>query len=380
MKLLIISNMSHYLRDGHVVGWGPTVEEINHLATLFDSVRHIGFMFDHEAPDSSLAYTQKNIELIPLPPSGGNTLSAKIGILRWMPLYIRTMLSELKKCDVVHLRCPANVPMLGLILLMFSRKPAIRWAKYAGNWSAGRDYPLFFRFQRWLLNTGLPLCEVTVNGTWPDQKAFIHTFNNPCLTEENLRIGSEIADQKEMAEPFRLIFVGAINQKKGAGRLLEIVKRLDQDCILFDLDILGDGPDRGNYEQYCREEGITDRVTFHGWVPKDKLSGFYESAHINILPSESEGWPKVLSEGMAYGVVPIASAVASIPQVLADTGAGFAISPYDDIGGYSGVISQLVGNPDQWKVCSRKAVAVADLFSYDDYLSAVKKLLHLDTI
>ena len=43
-------------------------------------------------------------------------------------------------------------------------------------------------------------------------------------------------------------------------------------------------------------------------------------AYLMLFPSESEGWPKVLSEGKAYGVVPVTSDVSSIPQYLREFG------------------------------------------------------------
>ena len=61
MRLLVISNMSHYLRDDEVVGWGPTVQEIDHLATLFDEVRHIACLHPEPAPASALPYAAPNV-------------------------------------------------------------------------------------------------------------------------------------------------------------------------------------------------------------------------------------------------------------------------------------------------------------------------------
>ena len=37
MKLAIISHTEHYkLPDGSIVGWSPTVNEINHVLEIFD--------------------------------------------------------------------------------------------------------------------------------------------------------------------------------------------------------------------------------------------------------------------------------------------------------------------------------------------------------
>jgi len=376
MKLLIISNMAHYYRNGRIVGWGPTVEEINHLATLFDSVRHLGCLHDTAAPDSAMPYTANNVTLVPLPPTGGETIAEKWQIIKTSPIYIRHIIAELKQCDVVHLRCPANIPLLALIILMFTKKPEIRWAKFAGNWGAGKEYPASYRFQRWLLQVGITKCVVTINGTWPNQKPFIYTFNNPCLTNNEIEQASTKAMNKEISAPYRLLFVGALNPRKGVDRLLEIARLLDEEDIPYTMDIIGDGPDRLKYEAWCRSNELSQKVFFHGWLPKPQISNYYARAHINILPSESEGWPKVLSEGMAHGVVPIAGAVGSIPEILNETGAGIPIKPYGDITAYVEAIKTITQDQKSWKRYSRASIKTARDFTYEQYLFAVKSLFY----
>ena len=116
MRLVIISNMSHYRKGDRLVGWGPTVEEINHLAQLFDQVHHLGCLHSGPAPESSLAYNDEKIIFIPLPPAGGNTLSDKLSILKFTPRYLAAIWKALDGADVVHLRCPANIPLLALLM------------------------------------------------------------------------------------------------------------------------------------------------------------------------------------------------------------------------------------------------------------------------
>src|SRR5687767_2012317 len=117
MRLLIISNMAHYLRHGQVVGWGPTVQEIDHLAELFDEVVHIACLHSSEAPASALPYSSARVTLVPVPPAGGKGLGAKLNILRHSPLYARMILRQLSRADVVHVRCPANISLLAIFLL-----------------------------------------------------------------------------------------------------------------------------------------------------------------------------------------------------------------------------------------------------------------------
>ena len=42
----------------------------------------------------------------------------------------------------------------------------------------------------------------------------------------------------------------------------------------------------------------------------------HEKSHFVILPSESEGWQKVVAEAMFWGCVPIVSKVSCVPYML----------------------------------------------------------------
>jgi glycosyltransferase involved in cell wall biosynthesis len=103
------------------------------------------------------------------------------------------------------------------------------------------------------------------------------------------------------------------------------------------------------------------------------MGDYFGAAHFILLPSRSEGWPKALSEAMAYGAVPVAAAVSSIPQILRATGAGVALLP-DDTDGMAGAIARLAADPAAWSAASRAGVAAARLFTYRAYQAAVADL------
>ena len=90
----------------------------------------------------------------------------------------------------------------------------------------------------------------------------------------------------------------------------------------------------------------------------------------------SEGWPKVLSEAMAYGAVPITSAVSRIPQYLNAFSTGHAINSRDPHL-FGSAIETYVRAPGLWKEHSMNALKAAKQFSYDNYLRAVRNLLNL---
>ena len=368
--------MPHYVDDQGVVrGWGPTAQEISSLACLFDTVRHIACLHDSSPPATSLPYTSSNIKFIPVPPSGGPRLLDKFSILRHSWVYLRAILNELPQAHVVHVRCPANISLMAVVLLALLSGPRFRWAKYAGNWSPQRgDYePGSYRFQRWWLSKGLHRGVVTVNGKWPKQPRHVYSFLNPSLTAEEIAQAKLLSSQKVLDLPLYLLFVGAVNDSKGAGRVLQIAKLLHLGGVPFELHVLGDGEQRPEYEAWSVASGIGSKVFFHGWLPKHELACFYARAHFLVFPSSSEGWAKVLSEAMTYGVVPIASAVSSIPQILTETGAGVAL-PVHDTAAYVNAITHFVNRPELWQEASRAGSEAASAFTYEYYLAAVQRM------
>jgi glycosyltransferase involved in cell wall biosynthesis len=130
---------------------------------------------------------------------------------------------------------------------------------------------------------------------------------------------------KMLNTPTQLLFVGRIDKAKGVDHLLEIANELMLRDLDYELTLVGDSPQRHEYETQVKTMQLTRQVHFTGWQPISNLRSYYEKAHLLIFPSTSEGWPKVLSEGMTYGAVPIASAVGSIPQIFAEFNCGKAI-------------------------------------------------------
>ena len=85
---------------------------------------------------------------------------------------------------------------------------------------------------------------------------------------------------------------------------------------------------------------------------------------------------KVLSEAMAYGVVPIASAVSSIPQYLNRFSCGQVVGSRDPRL-FGNAIEANLRAPALWEGQSKNALKAAQNFSYTNYLNAVRELLSL---
>lgn len=373
MKLLIISHTPHYLKDGVIQGWGSTVCEIDHLATFFEQVTHLAPLYSEPAPASSLAYTNAKIGFIPVKPAGGERLIQKLAILWRIPGWLAAMRKEMLKADAVHIRCPAGVSLVALIAFRFWGRGKPCWVKYAGNWQPQRKEPLSYTFQRAWLTRNLHRGVVTVNGYWPGLPAHVIPFINPCLTLDEVRAAGELSKDKLLTEPLALIFVGRLEDAKGVSRIIQVAKLLADTPIDFHVTLIGDGPQRSTYHAQVALAALQEKVSFVGWKRREEINDYYAQAHFILMPSNSEGWPKVLSEAMAFGVVPLASDVSSIPQVLNKTGAGRAI-PADNVNAYFEAILGFCKCPQSWQAASTAGKIAAVEYTYEHYLQSVQKL------
>lgn len=364
MQLLIVSHTPHYRRNGELVGWGPTVREIDALAELFQSVVHVAPLHPEPAPPSALPYRRPHVRVRAVAPAGGTRWRDKLGILARAPGWARVIAQELKQADVAHVRCPAGISLVALGVLAMRGRAARRWAKYAGAWRPPRPDAWSNRVQRWWLARRWRRGWVSINGSWPGQPAHVRSFLNPCLSAEELAEGREAARDKKLERPLRLAFVGRLQPDKGAPAAVEIVKRLRRRGVEATLELAGEGPAR------TPAEG----VTYHGWLPRPAVAGIYARAHLLVLPTRTEGWPKVLSEGMAYGAVPVAGAVGSIPELLGRFGTGRALDP-SDIESFVEIASWYDAHGEAWKEESRRGVQAAEQFSYRRYVEVVRDSL-----
>jgi glycosyltransferase involved in cell wall biosynthesis len=107
-------------------------------------------------------------------------------------------------------------------------------------------------------------------------------------------------DRADRKGPVRLLFVGRIVRTKGLRDAIRALDRIrDLDVVL---DVVGDGNDRPACESLAAELAVSDRVVFHGKLPREAVDSFYEQADIFVFPSYREPGGNVSLEAMAFGL------------------------------------------------------------------------------
>ncbi|MDT0552259.1 glycosyltransferase [Urechidicola vernalis] len=322
MKLAIISHTQHYKRpDGTIEGWGATVTEINHLTTIFEEIYHIAALVETEIPTSSIPYINEKVVFVPINRVGGKNLKDKLDIIWQIPEVISKVNQVFKKVDVFQFRAPTGMGVYLIPYLTFfcSKKG---WFKYAGNWK--EINPAFgFAFQRWFLKNQRR--KVTINGAWNNQHRHCISFENPCLTEEDRVKGKKVIEEKKWdSKKVNFCFVGALNEKKGVDKIIEVLNGID--CKYIDtFYFVGGGNQIQKYKFGLKDVKCT--INFTGFLNKDEIIEIYKNCQFIVLPSDNEGFPKVIGEAMNYGCIPIVSDVSCISQYITNMKNGFLIAP-----------------------------------------------------
>ncbi len=370
MNLVIISHTEHYKSpDGQVVGWGPTIREINFLASHFERIYHCAPMYTNQnAPESALRYEEDNIEFVALKPAGGSSISDKLGIVLRSPYNIKTVSSTLRKADVFQFRAPTGMGVY-LIPWLLSCVKKEGWFKYAGNW-AQENPPKAYAFQRWILQKQTNH-KVTINGSWPNQPEHCLTFENPCLSDEEMLIGERCFSNKDYTGQLNFCFVGRLEAEKGVERILKAFAELKSQSRIGTIHFVGDGEERAKFEAMA--QNIPFNIKFHGFLSRAKVAMIMEQCHVFLLPTTaSEGFPKVIAEAANYGCLPVVSNVSSIGQYIKNDINGYVLD-HKNITHYKliKVLEELLEDPSI-KLKVEHARLIAKDFTFSAYINKIK--------
>jgi glycosyltransferase involved in cell wall biosynthesis len=120
--------------------------------------------------------------------------------------------------------------------------------------------------------------------------------------------------EQSAAKRLRLLYVGRIVRTKGLRDGIRALAHVPGD-IEVTLDVVGEGPDM----PYCAGEvsrlALTNKVRFHGKLPRSEVDDFYSRADALLFPSFREATGGVIFEAMAAG----------LPQICAHFGGPAAI-------------------------------------------------------
>lgn len=189
-------------------------------------------------------------------------------------------------------------------------------------------------------------------------------------SEFMLEVGAEKTAQTasrdfQRGQPLRLCWSGLLHSAKALPLLLQALGGLPAGAD-WELHVLGGGAESSVWRAMSEELGISDRVVWHGMLPRDEAVNAMSQCDVLVHTSLKEATGTVTMEALGLGL-PVICHDACGMGVAIDDRCGIKIpleTPKTSIEGFKNAIELLLGNPDLLRKLSEGAVLRADELSW----------------
>ena len=143
---------------------------------------------------------------------------------------------------------------------------------------------------------------------------------------------ADLSAARYLAEPkLKIAYLGRLEIEKGILDTIEAVRILRDRGIEVSLTIAGAGTALPQLRAVIAAADLEQSVRLVGVVSGAAKQQLWQQCHVLAFPSYQEGLPYAVLEAMSYGVVPVTTAVGSIPEVMQDQIHGLFVPPRDPV-------------------------------------------------
>jgi glycosyltransferase involved in cell wall biosynthesis len=170
----------------------------------------------------------------------------------------------------------------------------------------------------------------------------------------------------------RFLFLGRITPSKGVDWLLRAVQQVQTP---IHVDIAGSGDLEPEMRRLSEQLGLSDRVTFHGWVDSDRVNELLSHARALVFPSVwHEPGGTVAFEAMVNGRAVVMSLVGGMPEVVHEGQNGLLVAP-NDAPALARTIGRLAGDWElAWRLGEAGRKTAAEEFTLDAHVAHLMDL------
>ena len=373
MKICIITHVQHIKIDNQFYGYAPYIREMNIWLQYVDEVQVIAPLVEGSINPIHEKYIHSKLYFIKVPEFEITSLQNIIKTVFKLPKLFNVVYRAMAQADHIHLRCPGNMGLVGaLVQILFPNKQ--KTAKYAGNWDPKSKQPWSYRLQKWILsNTFLTRnMQVLVYGEWEGSSKNIKPFFTATYSEEEIgRLGE--SEKGRMVEEVRFLFVGTLSKGKQPLYAIQLVDELYKKGLKVTLELYGEGVLRKELELHIAQNKLESIITLKGNQSKETVLKGYQNGHFLILPSKSEGWPKVVAEAMFWGCVPIASPVSCVSYMMGNGSRGVILQ--EEVNQDVSQITTLINNHELYQKMAFEGQSWSRQFTTDKFETEIRKLL-----
>lgn len=370
MNFLIVTHVVHTRSGADLVAYAPYVNEMNIWLKFVDKVIIVAPLKELESNPIHQKYQHENLHFIEVPSFSFINPKEILKSLFLLPYIFFKIVGAMLQSDHIHLRCPGNMGLLGSSAQIFFPKKS-KTAKYAGNWDPKSKQPLSYKLQKAILrNTFLTKnMSVLVYGEWQNQTKNIKSFFTATYFESD-KISVE---PRILKDTIHFIFVGSLSEGKQPLYAIQLVEKLKNNGKNVQISLFGEGKQVAILNNYISENKLNECVFLKGNFDREQMKEVYQKSHFLILPSKSEGWPKVVAEAMFWGCFPISTAVSCVPNMLGFGERGIVLS--NQLETDSNLIEKMMVNQEEYNYKIKEAINWSRNFTIDKFETEIKKLV-----
>ena len=372
--ICIITHVQHIKNKNHYYGYGPYIREMNIWLNHVDEVILVAPLIEDELNPIYEKYNHSNLHFYQVQEFTISSLSNIFKTLIRLPKVFFQVYKAMAQSYHIHLRCPGNIGLIGAIVqILFPNKQ--KTAKYAGNWDPKSKQPWSYRLQKWILsNTFLTKnMQVLVYGEWEGSSKNVKSFFTATYSELEVQNSKFKIQDSKFAEPFRFIFVGTLSKGKQPLYAIKLVEEMHKKGKKVLLELYGEGILRKELEHYISQNNLEAIVFLKGNQNKETVLKGYQNSHFLILPSKSEGWPKVVAEAMFWGCVPIASPVSCVSYMMGNGSRGIVLQ--EELNQDVNQIKTVINNQELYQKMASEGQSWSRQFTTDKFETEIKRLL-----
>jgi glycosyltransferase involved in cell wall biosynthesis len=281
------------------------------------------------------------------------------------------------RTPIIHVHFASNASLLRKLLIQRAVRDAHQhWVLHAH----GGDFNGFFRAQPRPIRAAIVRFFRTANTFVVLSEQWRRFYSQECgVAMDRISVlRNPVAlpvrlPPREAETPVRFVFLGSMDERKGAFRVIEAFSVLEpKHRANARLIVAGNGNiDRAR--RLAAERNVATQVDVRPWLSAEARDELLAAASVYVLPSLNEGLPMGLLEAMSWGLPVIASPVGGIPEVVRHGRDGLLIDP-NNIEQISEAMRALIEQPrmrHQMGLSARVAVEPLSIHHYWSSLSEI---------
>lgn len=235
------------------------------------------------------------------------------------------------------------------------------------------------------LKLALKATDVLLTATSENQRKFKEVYHkNSFCFPENCITGKVILDESKFNNPskYNIIVIGTLDARKSIHIFLESLVLVYNRNMLH-VDIVGDGPLRDTLHKFSKENGLDKLITWHGQLPRIKAVKIFNSAHLHVITSVSEGNPTTIWEAMSYGVPTMSFDHCGMHDTICDRcGIRVPIAKrYKDcVADIARNIDELLEHPERFQQLARGVLECAKRYTWDEREKLLNEEIYIKAI